>query len=921
MREPRPLSSKEQDIYMMPDSRQAMKGFAALLMILLLAMVMAPGAFCANIKGGDIFLVRPDSPYIDQGYVPPEYISVDDLDFYTCIEEKNIPVKSTVICLDDNSFEDIPMTRWLDTGNCYIGTYNLDDKDCRKMVIQSIYTKDQETVTLEKEIKVNRISSILDLVARNQYSDGGWKDAVGTAAGIWVLSTYPEIYADEIEMGLQWLKLNRNNDEKCWPNKDCSVTETAKILAYLTFSGINDTHRVMHDGLVYLENNQNFYQEGEVWNLSIKPFESGTTDCIISYENNLYNEDNFSMEEGRAVDYKISPVPAEKLYVICDQNFQANLTTPDNDQVFIYEGDNLSYTTPFNCWSKDKKWGECDLTTTLLATMTNISENNKELALEYLDSELRTERSGERYIGPDRNVTDTALYAYVRNNQNVTSWLRYKQNNDGSWGNGSEQDEIIPTGFNILGLMNSGFNRTNEVIRDAESWVNEKELEFSLNETAEYSAWNSTEKNAHAFIVLRNNARPAIKSDPMLIMIDKETTEVDIYNPTTFDLDDVSFEFSDNLKSHLEIDQRDEIPSYSYVKQDITKNTAETGNLYGYLYVKNHDVEIGKIPVMMTNFPKISMTSIDDRILVFGTKGTASFNVDKTSHVFTCSLSWDDPDISSQKDFTVNSNKLSVDIVFSSAERVEKTYAGTFNCSAADQSYDIPVSLTVSRYETFPFSVSPETIFVNDTGQDRYLVIQNLLDETLDVSLGFMKKEADFEISRQEVSIDPNDDVNITIYNNVPLQVNLTTSDIIEVTALGQKKDVNFRAAVVAVPVRRLSPLIFWLIIGLTVAVLGVLGYLGYSYREKITGLLKKGSKLDSVKVKIKKLEEKEKHTAIMNMVNILRILKKDDVQIRARLKQEGFLDDEVDKAFEMSSAEGSEGAEDSTEDDLFTKS
>ncbi len=895
-----------------------MKKAVALLLLLMLAMVMVPAVFSAEMKGGDIYLVRPNSPYIDNSYVPSEYISVDDLDFYTCIEEKDIPVKSTVICLDDNSFKDIPMTKWLDTGNCYIGTYNLDGKDCRKMVIQSVYTKDKETVTLRKEIKVNRISSILDLVARNQYSDGGWRDAIATASGIWVLSNYPKIYADQIEKGLQWLKLNRNNDEKCWPDEDCSVTETAKILAYLTFAGVNDSYRVMHDGIVYLENNQNFYQDGETWNLTIKPFESGITDCIISYKNNLYNKDNFTLQEGKVAAYKINPVPSQMLYVICDQNFQANLTTPDHDQVFIYEGDNLSYTTPYNCWSRDQKWGKCDLSTTLLATMTNISDKNKDLALEYLDSQLRSERSGEMYIGPDKNVTDAALYAYVRDNQNITSWLRYKQNNDGSWGNGTSQDEIIPTGFNILGLMRSGFNRTSEVIRDAEAWVNEKELGFSLNETSKYEAWNSTEKNAHAFIVLKNNARPAIKSDPMLITIDKETTEVDIYNPTTFELDDISFEFSDNLKSHLTINPRDEIPSYSYVKQDITKKSGDTGTLYGYLYVKNHDVEIGKIPVMITDFPKIDINPAQDDYLVFGTKGTASFTVSKTSHTFQCSLAWDDPDISSQKDYTVNNNKLSVDLVFSSAERLEKTYAGTFNCTAQGQEYDIPVSVRVSRYETFPFSVKPESLFVNSTGQDRYMIIQNLLDETLDVSIAFMKNEPDFEISRKQVSIDPNTDVNVSIYNNVPENVNLTASDVIEVAALGQKKDVNFRAAIVAVPKKTFSPLLLWLIIGVIVVAVGTLGYLGYRYRDTLMGYLKKGSKIDSIKVKIKKLEEKEKHTAVMNMVNILRILKKDDVQIRARLKQEGFSDDEVDKAFEVSGDDAGEGAEDNTENDLF---
>jgi len=914
----KPLISKEQDIYIKYFHSNIMKNISGLIILFLFTLIIIPQTLSINIRGGDIFLVRPNSPYIDHGYVPAEFLSVEDLVFYTCIEEKNLPVKSTVICLDDNSFKDISVVRWLDEENCYIGSYNLDDKDCRQIIIQSEYIKDDELVTIQKEIKVNRLSSILDLVARNQYSDGGWKNAVHTAAGVWVLSNFPDIYDDEIELGIEWLKLNRDNDEKCWPDKDCSMRTTAKILSYLTYANVNDSYRIMHDGIVYLENNQNFFLDDDLWNLDIKPFDPGTTNCLISYENNLYNEENFSMEYSEIVSYDITPSPNEILYVICDQNIQANLTTAQNEAVFIYEGDNLSYTTPHNCWSNDQKWGDCDITSTLFASIVNISEKNRELAYIYLENELRSERSGEMSIGPSKNVTDTALYAYFKNNTNVSSWLRYRQNNDGSWGNKSEIDNIIPTGFNLLGLMRSGFNRTNEVIEDAEKWVNEKELEFTLNLTKEYTAWNSTEKNAHAFIVLKNNARPVIKSNPIIILIDKELTEVEIYNPTTFDLEEVSFVFSDNLKDFLIIEPQDLIPSYSYVKQEITKKTGETGNIFGHLFVYNFDNEIGKIPVMITNFPSIEISSTEENILIFGTKSKISFDIIKTGHTFNCKISWDDSDISSQEDYLIDSNQLSVDVIFSSAERIEKTYKGTFTCVTGDQSFDVPVSLRISRYEAFPFTVTPDNILINESSQDDFIIIENKLDETLDVNLKFLKNEEYFEISRTSIPIDPNYKVNISIYNNVLQGINFSTTNIIEVSGLGQKKEVNFRAQIVAIPKKKLNPIIYWILLGILIAIIGTLGYFAYNYREAITNYLKKGSNIDSIKIKIKKLEEKEKQTAIMNMINILRILKKDDIQIRTRLKQEEFTDKEIDEAISKAGGGEEDEEDESTEDDLF---
>jgi len=145
------------------------------------------------------------------------------------------------------------------------------------------------------------------------------------------------------------------------------------------------------------------------------------------------------------------------------------------------------------------------------------------------------------------------------------------------------------------------------------------------------------------------------------------------------------------------------------------------------------------------------------------------------------------------------------------------------------------------------------------------------------------------------------------IYNNVPDGLNLTAANVIEVTALGQKRETNFRTDIIAAKPKKTNPILFWSLIGIIVVTLGVAGYMGYQYRDSLKNLFSKGDKIDAIKMKIKKLEEREKHTAIMNMINILRILKKDDVQIRTRLKQEGFDEDEVTSAMETETDDDSE--------------
>ncbi|MEM4267566.1 MAG: hypothetical protein QXK37_01915 [Candidatus Woesearchaeota archaeon] len=907
--------------------RKAWMGFLFLTFMLALSATYCPAY---DIKGSieGIYLIRPESKYIDWNYVPSEYISVEDLVYYACIEEQGIPIKTSVLCVDDNSFTDINMYKFSDTYNCYIGAYNLEEKHCRDVRVLLHYVKDGETFQREKKIKVNRLSSMLDYVAQTQYSDGGWRDAIETSGGIWVLSNYKDIYAEKLELAMQWLKLNRDNQRKCWPQEDCSTFTTAKIMAYLTLSGYPDTYRVIYDGVVFLEKEQNYFVDTDEWTLRVFPFEPYNTSCIINYNRSYLNNESFWVMGSSSATYTITPVENQKLDVVCDRNIRANLSTKEGETVFIYEGDNMSYTMPDHCWSKDQKWGACDVATTAFAVISNISQEKKDAALRYLVHELRNERSGEKYLGADANISNTALFLYsgynssvvtnLTNISDVISWLRYKQNNNGSWGNGSTYKMIYPTAYSILGLMAAGFNRTHEVIDDAEDWVVGEELAFAENIESEYVGWNNTEMNALAFIVLKNNARPILKSRPMIVIMDKESVPIEVYNPTTFPLTDVTYEFSDELKDVLDIEKkRTDISPYSYIRLNLIRKTAETGNIYGHLSIYNLGDETGRIPIIVTSHPKIEISLVEKSLTVFGTTAKINFNIAKTGHPFSCRLRWDDEDITSQSDFTITGNSLSVEVSFNKAERAEKTYKGRFECTAADQSFVLPFSIHISRYSTFPFTVSPSEIFVNSTDNQVFFV-KNRLDESIEVTVDFAKKQAFFSFSQSTKILDPNEEANFTIINTAKNE-NVTESTQIEIIALGQKKTIPFRVDIEAIPEKKMSPIVFWGIIGTILAILAGAGVLGYKYRKEIISFVKKGSKVDILKVKIKKLEEKEKQTAIANMVKILRMLKKDDLAIRKRLKDEGFSDKEIDDALAEQMGEEGKSSYQTVEEGLYS--
>lgn len=895
------------------------RGYVFTLVLLLATALLSSFSIAASIAGGEITLIRPESEYIDFSYVPAEYLSIEDLTFKTCIEEDNTQIRTSVLCRDDASFEDLNVYPWKDdSSNCFISSYDISQRECGDLLIESEYVKDDEVVKLSQDIKVNRFSTLLDLVSKEQYSDGGWKNATETASGILTLSNYDEIYSDEIALANQWLKKYRDNEFKCWPNEDCTVSETAKILAYLTLAENNDSLRVMHDGLVFLKKWQSYFKEGDKWNLTIRPFESGNTNCIITFDQDHLNDKQFIINENVTAKYQLTAIPNEKLIVICDQNIYANLTTTDNEVPFIYEGDNLSYTIPYACWPIDSKWGTCDPQATAFALLTDLEDERKEGAVKYLESLRKTTVGDEDYILNSSNITLTSLYTYYLGNkskdyddaENFVSWLRFKQNNNGSWGNASFHENIMPTAFSILALLSNKFTRNDEPIQDAEAWINGEELKLSQNKTADYVGWNSTEKNALAFTVLKNNARPILKAEPMIILIDKNEVEVDLFNPTTFPLENVQYRFSDKLKDLISIkNEREEIPAYTYIKLDIIKEKVETGEVFGDLIIENEGIEIAKIPVMIVNSPKIDIKVKETAMTVFGTKTNLGFNIVKTPHNFDCTLIWDEEDITSKSQFTIAGKSISVDLVFREAERVENTYNGEFICTARNEEFRIPFEVDISRYKVFPFDIMNDNIFMNETDAQKNFTIINNLDESLDFQIKFAKAEKYFNLGSTTITLGPQEKKNISIYQNSPGDVNISRTNTIEVTALDQKKTITFRGILTAKEVKSGSSLIFWMMLLIILCVIGALGTLAYNYKDKLAEIemfsfmKKESGKTDKIKMKIKKLEERERMTAIFNMIHIMRMLNKEDKEIQERLKKEGFTDKHIKDAFQAESS------------------
>jgi len=854
-----------------------------------LACLMAFALFLPVASGQSyeegIHLIRPEGGYIIGGYTFPEFLSVEDITFISCTEI-DLPLKSSLLCLDNNNFIDLDSYRWTDDQNCYLSSYNLKGIPCKDLIIQTEYTKDEENYRLTKRVRVNKLTKVLDHVLGNQYNDGGWRNSLATVYGIWTLSYYREIFDYEIELGMRWLKLNRNDDQKCWPKSPCDMERSANILALLTLSNYTDYYRILNDGENYMEAFQNFYDQGDTWVVSVYPLVPFTTLSLVSYGGEILGT-NFTLSNNTWTDYEFEAVMGDELMVISDENIKARVVNQEGVVLINYQGDNLSYETPGACWSTNRKGEPCDLRITLFNTLLDLPEDKIDESKFYLESEIMNSSLVGKYVGSEDDPIDTSLFLYAMGDSHksetwmpqIVDWLTYHQNNEGSWGDGNVSDKALPTAYAALSLIEYGYNRSSEQIEDAEGWATENEEDADENDTVTQSA---------LFSVLRNNARPLLTASPTIVQIRSQKTDIDIFNPTTFDLDEVDYEFSENLKTILQIEKKSEISAYSYRKLSITKIGQQTQNTYGYLTITNLGHEIGMVPIIVSDFPTLNIT-VADSAYVFGTSSSISLQAVKSNHEFICEISWESADLKTPGSFKIQGPSAQPPVTFSRAETKEEVYRGTLNCKQGERLFTFPISVFFSRFSSEPIETEEVQNQVNDTITPIIVSLRNNLDQdvVVTVTMGGVGDFFDFD---EQITLNPNEERNVTFHNRIPAATNVTGTATMTFQALGRSRTAEADVNVIYIAEPRLDLLYLIIILAFITGLLGVAGFVGYKKKDEIIKFM---NRLNVVRLKqeakegekeIHEMKDEERELIITNLFRIMRFQNKDDKEIKATL-------------------------------------
>jgi hypothetical protein len=940
--------------------RPRVKTIVSVVFALVLALTFVTAAENeAKAPPDGIYFVRPDSSERETIDFRPEYVSEEVLVFYSCIE--GAPrVFNSVYCKDDvTNIIELPVYPW--ENGCFISSYDLNASSCTELVVMTEYEHDDEILNWDEEIVIKDIDSIPYVILDAQASDGGWGDPISTAWVIWALSEFNResggyennTYTEQIEGGLRWLKENRDPQEKCWSadeEDECSIEITAEVLAMLNEANLTrraDWLRIVHDGSLWLSLQQNLFDirdptVGDVTTETWKALITGQnwtdgsinidySSCLIQYTDELDMTLQVVFDQTYQINF--TPIHDEFLNIICTPNsLPLSIRNSKNKVIFNSTTGNVSYHIPGACWDDKEPWNFCDVKTTGYATTVALDEIRSDLATDWMKNTLIQSDIGE-YFNTSDKYYDTAWMLYKRfardgsssnadddielsdQESKILRWLLYNQNNDGSWGNTSLTfaENLPATAMASVALSKVNNGSLTEFIKDANIWI---------SQNRPLDGWDTVQSDALGFLAFSRSAKPFIWSQDGMIIVTKNQQDIELYNPSSFDFDNLEFVLDDHLKQYIEIEEIGSLASDYFKDIRIILTTNPEQSLFGYLSILNEGYEVGKFPVVIQTIPDLEFSLAKSLIPVYNGKGTLEFNILKGENVaLDCSLTWDDPTITSKNRFKIDKQKsIATDIVLSEIQTQKKTYEGQFDCLFNGLNMTFPLSVNTIQFDDIPFSVAPDSINLTSFDDTLSFTIYNNVDVEITVTSTFATEDPYVLINEPQVIIPPLESREVSLTHYLIENESTLWDNTIKVEGYDRVEYVNL---VLDYEARRSLSSFMGLLFTFAIVfgILGGGGFLLYSRKDQVIAMLP-----DEIRKKLpaaltasaagatagpggapvddKNAHHMEKKVEAKNFVHVAEIIKimkglgQDDDEISKRLQGEGYNRGEINELF-----------------------
>jgi hypothetical protein len=425
---------------------------------------------------------------------------------------------------------------------CYYTNYDLNNINCSDFNLEIKYENNNKLKSIKRTFIEQKPSKLVNHVLNQNYQQLSPTD----------ISYYLIMQGDistktskETELIYQFLKNERNNDYKCWPKNVCSIQETAEILVNLVLAEYDENSRLIFDGQKYLERYLIEAEEEEYdldiyvthdWD-GIDDDEDIEINCTIK----LDNEDEEVVEFDDNNDDYDGDIKNE-VELSCDgkmDEIKVIIDSKDTDyqRTEIYE-ESSGFTidlTNYVCVAKENYCNFDYTLDTMFAFHDDIDD--KDLIHNYIDAYL-IEKESETYLKGTTAYSEMGKFIFYKDNGEVENYLKYKQNNDGSWGTGSKYDKIAETAWAVIGLQKS--DKKSENTEDAEKWIYYNEPNFG---------WGSIEKNTLAYFAIKEKIKPYLSINTRNYI--PGYAKFNIINPTIYNLRKLVLNFDDEISPHI----------------------------------------------------------------------------------------------------------------------------------------------------------------------------------------------------------------------------------------------------------------------------------------------------------------------------------------------------------------------------------
>ena len=652
--------------------------------------------------------------------------------------------------------------------SCSVTAYDTSDTSCQQTTIQSEYDS--------SIIEIKNYEALLEDSIENQ-------DRSQTALSIAKRLRAKAQLNQSFEAEQRTLKQIRDNDYKCWPNGDCRIRTTTKILKHLDHAGFDDEDRIYADGLRWIESQQNSFNN-EDWRLTINPDFGQENKCPEGSQKNsqgacyvgdgedpedyvnktsvnqnatctasvggtqVYEETNDSGPFRTTFTYQANQV----LNVSCNYDFTARVTDFFGETKYVANkqvDETAQYLLPGGCWPSDDNERICSIKTTALTlNVDGLSAQRESEGQDWVESNIQRSRiTGERL--QDEETVLTHLYLYeATSNENLRDWVLYRQNNDGSFGGNNQ----LHTSLEALRI----FDDNTEWIQDARDWAEAQKTSDILEATLYYEQFQPD--------------TPISTFNPSLLSLGRDGGSSSV----TPNLSTPDFSVTSPLSNIIE-------PFYNENGVDIEVTDQETGLTQGYVDLAAETTDY-ELPVVVDIQPSISI-DYNRSYYHVEPQGTIQPSISKSDDPMNCTVTH-----SAFYDFVDQNLQDNTNIVipYSNVSTGTKRVTSVATCETPHGTVTDRSTFQATHYPTPPFTTS---LTGNNISGVETLTVTNQIPENITVRLSFAQEALYYRVPT-EVTIPPSHHADIPLYQDTAVQDQQVDENTLELLTKGYEDTV-----------------------------------------------------------------------------------------------------------------------------------